>query len=181
MAAKRAAATALTEEEDSQRSLAQWLRLDVASLRLKCNNYNITATGRKGELAERLFKNFAIITGSSSSSDDESSILESDAEAEDVSDASDEVATRNKSPTPSEHPSDEEEEEETLPPLDPDEEEMRALLSRDHEDNFSDPEQDGGNDNIRNSNAHRDEHHHPEPSITNDTNNAGTELHGNQQ
>ena len=55
---RRAAATALTRMEDSQRSLSQWKKLDVASLRLKCNTYYITPSGKKPELAAALFDFF---------------------------------------------------------------------------------------------------------------------------
>ena len=58
MPTKRAAATALTRTEDSQRSVSQWMKLDVASLRLKCNTYYITPSGKKPELAAALFNFF---------------------------------------------------------------------------------------------------------------------------
>ena len=55
---RRAAAAALTRKEDLQRTVSQWKKLDVASLRLKCNTYYITPTGKKPQLAAALFDFF---------------------------------------------------------------------------------------------------------------------------
>ena len=109
---RRAAAIALTEREDSQRTLQQWQRLDVATLRLKCNAYNLLATGKKAEMTARLLDHFNRSSSSSSgSSSDTSTASESDSDRDD----------------------------DTLPPqsdvdqaLDQDEEEMRALLASDN-------------------------------------------------
>ena len=68
MAAKRAAATAQTCDEDARRTMSQWERLDLASLHLKCNNYNLTATGKKSDLATRLVRYFEDDSSSTSSS-----------------------------------------------------------------------------------------------------------------
>ena len=55
MSVKRAAAIALTREEDLKRTLAQWKRLDLTTLRLKCDTYHLVATGKKDELSARLY------------------------------------------------------------------------------------------------------------------------------
>ena len=54
MAAKRAAEAALVRAEDSDRTFEQWRRLDLTSLRLKCNFYRLVETGKKDVLIERL-------------------------------------------------------------------------------------------------------------------------------
>ena len=58
MVSKRAAAAALTRQEDSHRTSSQWMKLDVASLRLKCNFYRVLASGKKPELVANLVQFF---------------------------------------------------------------------------------------------------------------------------
>ena len=57
---KRSSDADLVRQEDAQRSLEDWKLLDAASLRLKCNFYNVTATGRKDTLATRLQEHFLL-------------------------------------------------------------------------------------------------------------------------
>ena len=70
MSARRAAAAADTRREDSNRSLKQWQRMNLNTLQLKCNSYDLLETGKKDALARRLFNYFNY---DSSSSDDSSS------------------------------------------------------------------------------------------------------------
>ena len=67
MAAKRAVATAQTKKEDLQRSIEDWKLMDNTSLRLKCNIYNLTVSGKKIELATRLFEYFNEVSDGESS------------------------------------------------------------------------------------------------------------------
>ena len=54
---KRAAATARALEEDSKLSKAQWKKLDLTTLRLKCNAYSL-AEGTRKQMADALYDNF---------------------------------------------------------------------------------------------------------------------------
>ena len=55
---KRASDADLILQEDTERSIEQWKTLDAMSLKLKCNTYNLSCTGRKDALATRLFEHF---------------------------------------------------------------------------------------------------------------------------
>ena len=54
---KRAAATARALEEDSKLSKAQWKKLDLTTLKLKCNAYSL-AEGTRKQMADALYDNF---------------------------------------------------------------------------------------------------------------------------
>ena len=72
MAEKRAAATALVREEDLHRSISQWKRLDMTTLRLKCDTYHLVATGKKDELVARLYQKMDEIINKEIDSDSQS-------------------------------------------------------------------------------------------------------------
>ena len=57
---RRSSDADLVRQEDAARSFDDWRRLDAVSLRLKCNFYNVTATGRKDTLATRLLEHFQL-------------------------------------------------------------------------------------------------------------------------
>ena len=57
---RRSSDADLVRQEDAARSFDDWRRLDAVSLRLKCNFYNVTATGRKDTLATRLLEYFQL-------------------------------------------------------------------------------------------------------------------------
>ena len=48
----------ITEARDASRSFEEWLKLDKTALVLKCNAYNINATGKKAVLIDRLMRHF---------------------------------------------------------------------------------------------------------------------------
>ena len=48
----------ITEARDASRSFEEWLKLDKTALVLKCNSYNINATGKKAVLIDRLMRHF---------------------------------------------------------------------------------------------------------------------------
>ena len=55
---RRSADADAARQEDAARAVEDWLKLDAPSLRLKCNGYNVTSTGRKDVLATRLYEHF---------------------------------------------------------------------------------------------------------------------------
>ena len=55
---KRASTSALIRKEDAARTHADWAVLDAVSLRLKCNEYNVVASGKKDILIDRLVEFF---------------------------------------------------------------------------------------------------------------------------
>ena len=55
---KRASTSALIRREDASRTHEDWAVLDVVSLKLKCNEYNIVASGKKDVLIDRLLDYF---------------------------------------------------------------------------------------------------------------------------
>ena len=59
MVSNRAKVSALIRKEDAERSSADWKKLDTTSLRLKCNEYNVDATGKKDSMVERLIEYFS--------------------------------------------------------------------------------------------------------------------------
>ena len=122
MASKRAAAAADDRDEDARRTQGQWQRLDVPSLRLKCNAYNITATGKKDQLVHRLCQYFQ--------SSSESAVSSADEEA----DTNSPSPTFSRSPTPADDETDHEVGEEDI-------QEMQALLACESEDGFSSEEE----------------------------------------
>ena len=46
------------EEEDKAKSMEDWSKLDVESLKLTCNVYGVVATGKKKAIVERIYKHF---------------------------------------------------------------------------------------------------------------------------
>ena len=55
---RRASDAERIRQEDADRSFELWKKLDTMSLRLKCNTYNLISTGKKENLAVRLFEYF---------------------------------------------------------------------------------------------------------------------------
>ena len=60
---RRASDADLIRQEDADRSKNEWRKLDVMSLKLKCNNYNLIATGKKEALVTRLHDHFRASSG----------------------------------------------------------------------------------------------------------------------
>ena len=86
MSSKRASAAAIVRTEDAQRSKNQWLKLDVSSLRLKCNSYNLAEGGTKEVLAKRLFDHFIKTPSASENESPADSNSESPSDEEDPDD-----------------------------------------------------------------------------------------------
>ena len=59
MPSDRAKVSALIRKEDAARTATEWIKLDTTSLRLKCNEYNVEATGKKDALVGRLMEYFS--------------------------------------------------------------------------------------------------------------------------
>ena len=55
---RRGASLLITEARDASRSFEDWNKLDKTALVLKCNSYNIDATGKKAVLVHRLVEYF---------------------------------------------------------------------------------------------------------------------------
>ena len=65
---KRAAAAAEIRRQDSRLTFSGWQRLNLKSLQLKCDFYDLLITGKKDELAKRLFEYFNKDSSSSTAS-----------------------------------------------------------------------------------------------------------------
>ena len=65
--ARRAAETDADREEDATLTLEQWGDLDAPTLRLKCEQYKLIATGKKDVLKQRLFDHFHHVSSGSQS------------------------------------------------------------------------------------------------------------------
>ena len=73
MASRRAENIGNAREQDANRSLTSWRTLDVATLRLKCNSYDLSETGRKEDLIKNLMDYFESLEDTESSSSDSDS------------------------------------------------------------------------------------------------------------
>ena len=58
MPSDRATLSARIRQEDATRTHEEWSKLDVVSIRLKCNEYNVVASGKKDALIDRLMEYF---------------------------------------------------------------------------------------------------------------------------
>ena len=58
MPSARATLSARIRQEDAARTHEEWSKLDIVSIRLKCNEYNVVASGKKEALIDRLMEYF---------------------------------------------------------------------------------------------------------------------------
>ena len=55
---RRGAFNMIDEARDASRTMADWMKFDLNTLRLKCNGYNVCSKGNKKALCRALVKKF---------------------------------------------------------------------------------------------------------------------------